>query len=144
MWKKSNGRNALPLTADINVTSLVDVAFTLLVIFIITAPILQGGVELELPRAEAGPITQSEGVIVSMAADGTIYLDDAPMSSREEFLQFFPQYMQDNAGEPVFVRADRSVAYGSVMELFTLLQQLDVAEVNLVLESPPRERRGRE
>ncbi len=146
MWRasSSSGRASLPLTADINVTSLVDVAFTLLVIFIITAPILQGGVEVELPRAEAGPITQGEGVIVSMAADGKIYLDDAPMASREEFLQFFPQYMQDNAGEPVFVRADRSVAYGEVMQLFSLLRQLDVAEVNLVLESPPRERRGGE
>lgn len=147
MWepgKSGNGRTSLSLTADINVTSLVDVAFTLLVIFIITAPILQGGVELELPRAEAGPITQSEGVIVSMAADGKIYLDDAPMASREEFLKFFPQYMKDNAGEPVFVRADRHVQYGDVMELFTLLKQLDVAEVNLVLESPPRQRRTEE
>jgi biopolymer transport protein TolR len=128
----------MPLTADINVTSLVDVAFTLLVIFIITAPILQGGVELELPRAEAGPITQAEGVIVSIDEDGVIYLDEAPMASQEEFLEFFPNFMRDRRGAPVFVRGDRRVAYGQVMELFSLLRQLEVAQVNLVLESPPR------
>jgi biopolymer transport protein TolR len=140
MWEpgQQRARSNLPLTADINVTSLVDVAFTLLVIFIITAPILQGGVELELPRAESGPITQAEGVIVSIAEDGVIFLDDAPMASREEFIEYFPRFMQDRRGAPVFVRGDRRVAYGEVMELFGLLRQLDVAQVNLVLEAPVR------
>ena len=142
MWEPGNARQrgSLPLTADINVTSLVDVAFTLLVIFIITAPILQGGVELELPRAQAGPITQAEGVIVSIAEDGQIYLDDAPMASREEFLEFFPDYLERNDRPPVFVRGDRRVQYGEVMELFGMLRELDVSDVNLVLETPPRGR----
>jgi biopolymer transport protein ExbD len=130
-------QDRLPLTADINVTSLVDVAFTLLVIFIITAPIMQGGVEVELPRAEAGPLTQTEAVVVSIAEDGVIYLDEAPMATREEFLEFFPGYMEDRPGGQVFVRGDRRVAYGEVMELFGMLRELDVAEVNLVLEDPP-------
>ena len=142
MWEAGQGRNRLPLTAEINVTSLVDVAFTLLVIFIITAPILQGGVEVELPRAEAGPITQTEGVIVTIGEDGDIFLDDVPMSSREEFLEIFPGYMEERPNAPVFVRGDRRVQYGQVMELFGVLRELDVAQVNLVLETParPRER----
>lgn len=140
MWEPGQSRNRLPLTADINVTSLVDVAFTLLVIFIITAPILQGGVEVELPRVEAGPITQTEGVIVTIGEDGAVFLDDVPMSSREEFLEIFPGYMEDRPGAPVFVRGDRRVQYGEVMELFSLLREVDVAQVNLVLETPPRQR----
>lgn len=142
MWQpgQHRQRGSLPLTADINVTSLVDVAFTLLVIFIITAPILQGGVEVELPRAEAGPITQTEGVIVTIGQDGGIFLDDIPMTSQEEFLDIFPGYMQEREGAPVFVRGDRRVAYGQVMELFGLLRRMDVAQVNLVLETPPRQR----
>ena len=141
MWEPNrSSRNRLPLTADINVTSLVDVAFTLLVIFIITAPILQGGVEVELPRAQAGPITQTEGVIVTIGETGDIYLDDIPMASQEEFLDIFPGYMEERQGAPVFVRGDRRVSYGQVMELFGLLRELDVAEVNLVLETPPRQR----
>ncbi|MGK7313571.1 MAG: biopolymer transporter ExbD [Candidatus Longimicrobiales bacterium M2_2A_002] len=139
MWQPGQrDRSRLPLTADINVTSLVDVAFTLLVIFIITAPILQGGVEVELPRAEAGPITQTEGVIVTISEDGSIFLDDVALASQEEFLEIFPGYMEDREGAPVFVRGDRRVAYGQVMELFGLLRELDVAQVNLVLETPPR------
>ncbi len=137
MWQPGQSRGNLPISAEINVTSLVDVAFTLLVIFIITAPILQGGMEVELPRAEAGPITQSEGVVVTMAEDGAIYLDEVPMASREEFLEFFPQYMEERPGAAVFVRGDRRVAYGEVMELFSLMRRSDVAEVNLVLENPP-------
>ena len=142
MWQpgQQRQRGSLPLTAEINVTSLVDVAFTLLVIFIITAPILQGGVEVELPRAEAGPITQTEGVIVTIGEDGDIFLDDVPMASREEFLDIFPGYIEERGDAPVFVRGDRRVSYGAVMELFGLLRELDVAQVNLVLETPPRRR----
>ena len=141
MWQPGQrDRSRLPLTADINVTSLVDVAFTLLVIFIITAPILQGGVEVELPRAEAGPITQTEGVIVTIGEDGSIFLDDVPMASQEEFLEIFPGYMEEREGAPVFVRGDRSASYGQVMELFGLLRETDVTQVNLVLETPPRRR----
>ena len=137
-WEPGQHRGRLPVSAEINVTSLVDVAFTLLVIFIITAPILQGGVEVELPRAEAGPITQTEAVIVSVDQAGDIFLDDAPMASRDELVEFFPGYMRDHPGASVFVRADRRVPYGEVMELFSALRGMDVAQVNLVLESPPR------
>ncbi|HUG42001.1 MAG TPA: biopolymer transporter ExbD [Longimicrobiales bacterium] len=143
MWQAGQGRarGSLPLTADINVTSLVDVAFTLLVIFIITAPILQGGVEVELPRTQAGPITQTEGAVVTMAEDGQIFLDDTPMASREEFLEFLPGYLRDRNDPPVFVRGDRRVSYGEVMELFGMLRELEVTQVNLVLETLPRSRR---
>ena len=142
MWEPGQQRNrgGLPISAEINVTSLVDVAFTLLVIFIITAPILQGGVEVELPQAEAGPITQAEGVVVTIAEDGQIFLDDTPMASREEFLEFLPAYLEGKGNPPVFVRGDRRVIYGEVMELFGMLREQDVTEVNLVLETPPRGR----
>ena len=140
MWQAGQHRGRLPVAAEINDTSLVDVAFTLLVIFIITAPILQGGVEVELPRADAGPITQAEGAVVTIAEDGQIFLDDTPMASREEFLEFLPGYLEGKGNPPVFVRGDRRVIYGEVMELFGLLRELEVTEVNLVLETPPRSR----
>ena len=60
------GHGELPLNADINVTSLVDGAFVLLIIFMIAAPIMQGGVDVQLPRAEARPITAREGMVVSV------------------------------------------------------------------------------
>src|SRR5207302_9244304 len=69
------GHGELPLNADINVTSLVDVAFVLLIIFMITAPIMQGGVDVRLPRAEARPLEPKQGLVVTVAQDGKIYID---------------------------------------------------------------------
>src|SRR5882672_5850395 len=74
------GHGELPLSADINVTSLVDVAFVLLIIFMITAPIMQGGVEVELPRAEARPIPAREGMVVSVDRSGRIFVDETRVS----------------------------------------------------------------
>src|SRR6476620_10370264 len=69
------GHGELPLNADINVTSLVDVAFVLLIIFMITAPMLQGGVDVQLPRAEARPLKMEEGLVVTVDRSGQIFLD---------------------------------------------------------------------
>src|SRR5690606_21767542 len=74
----------LRLNADINITNLVDVAFVLLIIFIITAPILQGGVEVELPKADAAPITSPDAVIVSITKDEKLFVGDVPVASIEE------------------------------------------------------------
>src|SRR5881394_1732814 len=71
------GHGELPLNADINVTSLVDVAFVLLIIFMITAPIMQGGVDVRLPRAQVRAIKPKQGLVVTVDADGKIYLDQA-------------------------------------------------------------------
>jgi len=128
----------LPLSADINVTSLVDVAFTLLVIFIITAPILQGGIEVQLPRAEAAPITQSDGVIVSITKDGTIYIGEVAVQSVEDFLTIYPQIMEQKKSGEAYLKADREVPYGEVMQVLGLMKSLDVAEVGLVIDPEPR------
>ena len=65
------------LSAEINVTSLVDVAFTLLVIFIITAPVMQGGVEVQIPKAEASSLAAPEGVVVTITRDRRIFIGEA-------------------------------------------------------------------
>ena len=72
--RRPEGGNALDFRAEINVTSLVDVAFTLLVIFIITAPALQGGVEVELPRANVRPVTTQEDPFIVSRAAGRLHL----------------------------------------------------------------------
>jgi biopolymer transport protein TolR len=73
------GHGELPLNADINVTSLVDVAFVLLIIFMITAPIMQGGVDVQLPRAEARPIEPKSGLVVTVDRAGKIFLDQSAL-----------------------------------------------------------------
>ena len=130
-------RQGLPTLAEINVTSLVDVAFTLLVIFIITAPILQGGVELQLPRADSAPITSSEGVIVSIERSGAIHLGEVRVAGLDELEALYPDYVRQRGAEVVYLRADGGVDYERVARVLGALMRLDVAEVSLVVE--PRE-----
>ncbi len=126
--------------AEVNVTSLVDVAFTLLVIFIITAPILQGGVEVELPKAPAAPITSSEGVIVTVTRDGRIYIGDVPTASIEDFRSAFPEYVKNKGVKSAYVKGDANVPYGEVLRVIGVMKQLDVTEVGLVAD-PELEKR---
>lgn len=136
MLHMSRGRrDRLPVNAEINITNVVDVAFVLLIIFMITAPILQGGIEVELPQSTASPITASEAVIVSIASDGRVFLDQVEVTEAE-FPTAFAAFMGDAAGErPVFVKGDRNVPYGRVMEVFGMLKDLDVRNVSMVVES---------
>src|SRR5258708_14235311 len=89
------GHGELPLNADINVTSLVDVAFVLLIIFMITAPIMQGGVDVRLPRAQARPLDPKEGLIVTLDREDHAFLDQSPLSY-EYFSPTFPPFGQTN------------------------------------------------
>ncbi len=126
----------LVASAEINITSLVDVAFTLLVIFIITAPILQGGVEVSIPRAEAAPITSPEGVVVSITREGQIFIGDAP-ASWEEFSAALPEVVRREQARSIYLRADEGVPYGRVLQVLGAMKALDVATVGLVAEPEP-------
>jgi len=103
------------MNAEINVTSLVDVAFTLLVIFIITAPILQGGIEVAIPRADVRPLTaQEEPFFISVRRDGTILMEETPVTL-EELEEGLPQLLAGGTIERVFIRADSLAPYGPVL-----------------------------
>jgi biopolymer transport protein TolR len=136
MWNPGGARNnrGLPATAEVNVTSLVDVAFTLLVIFIITAPILQGGIEVELPQAETAQITATEGVVVSLTKDGDIFIGDVPVKSAAEFEAIYAEYVRGRNVREAYLKGDAAVPYGRVAEILGLMKKLDVAEVGLVAD----------
>lgn len=133
MPRRRNGGSGPNLTADINVTSLVDVAFTLLVIFIITAPIMQGGVEVDVPRAQAENITSPEGVIVSINRDEEIYIGEA-RASWEEFEPALADAVRAEQASNVYLRADARVPYGRVLQVLGAMKAMDVAAVGLVAE----------
>lgn len=115
--RRKHERGDLPLTADINVTSLVDVAFTLLVIFIITAPALQGGVEVEIPRADVQAITaQDDPFYVTIDADDQIYVAETPVS-RQEFEEGFGQLVAAAQPEIVYIQGDSLATYGVTLRV---------------------------
>ena len=125
--------NGLPVRAEINVTSLVDVAFTLLVIFMITAPILQGGVEVAVPKAPSAPLQVSEGLVITVDRDGQIYVDD-DVFTREEFAATIVQMVERKGGPTVYVKGDRDVPYGSVLWVIGQLKESDIDAVSLIAE----------
>src|SRR5947207_16007708 len=127
------GHGELPLNADINVTSLVDVAFVLLIIFMITAPIMQGGVDVRLPRAEARPLEPKSGLVVTVDQTGRIFLDQAPLSY-EDFRATFGAVVRSKHPTGVYLRADRRVNYGAVVEVLAVMRASGVADVGLVAE----------
>jgi biopolymer transport protein TolR len=143
-WRRRAGhskRGDLPPNAEINITSLIDVAFTLLVIFIITAPVLQGGVEVRLPRAQVQPVTaQDSPFIVSVVEDGTVMVGETPVSPGE-FSEAFPQLFRVASPGAVYVRGDSLAIYGRMLPVIATIFQVAQAEgvpVRLVGEPEPR------
>jgi biopolymer transport protein ExbD/biopolymer transport protein TolR len=128
------GRGEPPLMADINVTSLVDVAFVLLIIFMITAPIMQGGVDVQLPRAEARALQPKEGLVVSVDSRGRVFVDDSPLSL-EEFRTAFPALVRARKPSGVYLRGDARVDYGQVVRVLAVMRAAGVGDVGLVAES---------
>jgi len=127
------GHGELPLNADINVTSLVDVAFVLLIIFMITAPIMQGGVDVRLPRAQVRAIEPKQGLVVTVDAEGKIYLDQAALSY-DDFRATFPAFVRTKRPTGVYLRADGRVAYARVVQVLAVIRGAGVQDVGLVAE----------
>ena len=123
----------IQVRAEINVTSLVDVAFTLLVIFMITAPILQGGVEIAIPEAPAAPLTTSEGLVISIGKEGQIYFDDAPVTL-EEFDATVIQVIRQRGSPTVYVKGDANVPYGRVLKVIGSLTEAGIETVSLIAQ----------
>ena len=125
-------RRLLP-TADINVTSLVDVAFVLLIIFMITAPMMQGGVPIELPRAEGRPLAPQEGVIVTVDRRGQIYVDQTRVTY-DEFRAAFRAVVARKGTSVVYVRGDRRAAYGDVVRVTAAIYAAGIKRINISTE----------
>jgi len=118
--------------AQINVTPLVDVMLVLLVIFMVTAPIIQQGVQVNLPQTRAGAIPGTEELlIVSIAKNGKIYLNDNPMSLGElgEKLRAIRKLQAD---KQVYLRADQDVRYGIVMKTIAEIKQAGIERLGMV------------
>jgi biopolymer transport protein TolR len=132
------------LVAEINVVPYIDVMLVLLIVFMVTAPLLMQGVEVELPQAPSEPIEndQDEPVIVSIKEDSTLYIDlgGDPNQARplEEIQDIVSRVLAEKPNTPVMVWGDTAVPYGQVVALMTALQNAGAGSVGLVTE-PPRD-----
>ena len=128
------------LMAEINVTSLVDVATMLLIMFMIIAPISMAGLEVRVPQTESAPLPQSEAIMVTVDADGRVFIDRAEVRS-EALGDVLVQVRQSRGLARVYVRADEANTYGRVMQVMGQLQAAGFENVGLVTEPPPVEER---
>jgi biopolymer transport protein TolR len=124
-------RGDIPLMADVNVTALIDVMLVLLITFMITAPLMQGGVDVELPRAEARPLTPKEGMIVTVNRNGRIFVDQTPVSY-SDFRATFRSLVTSRKPEGVYLQADTRVPYGEVVRVLAVIRAAGVQNVGLV------------
>jgi biopolymer transport protein TolR len=132
-------RREQELMAEINVTSLVDVSIVLLIMFMIIAPMSQGGIEVRVPRTESAPLPSSEAIVVAMDEEGRVFIDTTEI--RPEALGQVLEQIRDSRGlDRVYVRADESNPYGRVMAMMGQLSAAGFENVGLVTEPPPRER----
>ncbi|HMC83784.1 MAG TPA: ExbD/TolR family protein [Candidatus Polarisedimenticolia bacterium] len=137
----SIGRRPTRATAlsDINVTPLVDVILVLLIIFMVTAPMMQRGVDVRLPRVESATDAQEERLVVTVARDKRIYLNDRVVDIHLVGEQLV-QKSRATGIDFVFLRADREVPYGRVMLVMDAIKKAGIEKVGMVTEPGPPSR----
>ena len=130
------------MLAEINVVPYIDVMLVLLVIFMVTAPMLMQGVEVDLPDADAAPVKEqdAEPLIVSINARGALFLNLGTNEKQALELATIRQrvaaVLRRTPDKPVLVWGDQKVAYGDVVVVMTALQEAGAPQVGLVTESP--------
>ncbi|HVW70350.1 MAG TPA: biopolymer transporter ExbD [Steroidobacteraceae bacterium] len=119
---------------DINVTPMLDLAYVLLVIFIIMTTATVQGIKVNLPKASAQPsLAQSKTKAISIAADGTIYLDTFPVTM-PELENLLRQYKAATPDLPVIIKADSSIQYQRVVDVLDLAGRLEITQLGLVTQ----------
>ncbi|HEY2165388.1 MAG TPA: biopolymer transporter ExbD [Gemmatimonadaceae bacterium] len=121
------------LNADVNVVSLIDVMLLLLVIFMITAPMMQGGVDISLPQAQSRPLESKDGLAVTVNSKGEIFIGTEKFSLGDVRVSF-KTVAQNRTRNGVYLRADKSVDYGLVVQILAIMRGNGVADVGLVTE----------
>ncbi len=127
--------------SEINITPLVDVMLVLLIIFMVTAPMMQSGIGVNLPQAETESAPSEEGLTLTITKDRYIHMEDSAVN---QFLleQKLKEYFYGKEKKVVFLRADESLNYGFVIHVMDIIKKAGVEELGLVSEpiEPKRKR----
>ena len=129
--------------SEINVTPMVDVMLVLLIIFMVTAPLLTAGVQVDLPESKAAALDQDQQpVSISIDPSGAVFVDDAPVadSALEARLQQIAEAAREEGGPRIYLRADRGLDYGRVMHVMGEINRAGLRRVALVSTAPSEAR----
>jgi biopolymer transport protein ExbD len=119
---------------DINITPMLDLAYVLMIIFIIMTTATVQGIKVNLPKASAAPtLAKPQTKAITITADGTIYLDTFPVSMAE-LENLLKQYKAANPNLPVIIKGDSTVQYQKVIDVLDLVGRLDITQLGLVTQ----------
>src|SRR5579864_6307781 len=122
--------------AEINVTPLVDVMLVLLVVFMVAAPLLTVGVPVNLPQTQAPPITEpKEPLVITVNAAGDIYIQDAEVPT-DSLVPRLQAITNNNVEASLYVRGDKAINYGRVLEVMSLVSAAGFKKVSLIAQMP--------
>lgn len=133
---EGGGRGGHSTMSDINVTPMVDIMLVLLIIFMVTAPLMTQGVEVDLPKETAQPIsTDTEPLVISVRVDGKVFIEEkqvdlATLGDKVRGIR------EANPKLPVYVRGDKAADYGAVIKVMASLQRSGVDRIGLITEVP--------
>lgn len=124
------------MNAEINVVSLIDVMMLLLVIFMITAPLMQGGVDVKLPQASARPLDDKSSLVVTIDRNGRIFVDKNGMSYAE-FRDVFKAMAGKQAARGVTVRSDGRANVENLVRVLAVIRNAGITNVGIAAEEEP-------
>ena len=136
--KQSSTKNTkrYALMSEINVTPFVDVMLVLLIVFMVTAPLLTVGIPVDLPKVKANALTdQKDPLEITVKLDGSVYLGES-LVKVENLISRLNAITDNNTQARIYVRGDRVVAYGRVMEIMSLINAAGYVKVALVTQNP--------
>ncbi|TAM82648.1 MAG: biopolymer transporter ExbD [Acidobacteria bacterium] len=119
--------------SDINVTPFVDVMLVLLVIFMVTAPLLESGIEVDLPKTRTVKVISEERVVVTIDKRQTIYVGNDPVNIHR-LGDIIRQRLKDADKSPVYIRCDQAVSFGAFAQVIDALKQSNLTNINIVTE----------
>jgi biopolymer transport protein TolR len=119
--------------SEINVTPFVDVMLVLLIIFMVTAPLLQQGIDVNLPQARGKELAPAERIVITVKKDGKIYMDKATIT-----LETLKSSLSKTGNKEVFLKADKDVPYGIVVAVMGELREIGIEKLGMVTEPKAR------
>jgi biopolymer transport protein TolR len=123
--------------SEINVTPMVDVMLVLLIVFMVAAPLLTVGVPVDLPKAQAPAINENkEPLVVTVNAEGKIYLQETALDADDTLVPRLQAITNNNPEASIYVRGDRAINYGRVLEVMSMISSAGFTKVSLVAETP--------
>ncbi|MEI2718916.1 MAG: biopolymer transporter ExbD [Gemmatimonadales bacterium] len=125
------------LNAEVNIINLVDVVLVLLIIFMVTAPMMQGGIEVRLPKAATTPISNRDALTVSITRDGRVAVEDQVLSMAD-FRRMIPGIVQRKAPKAIYIRADVDSRGGDIVTVLGLVRKTGISSVGIVAEPDGR------